>query len=76
MEVTSTSLREKVQRKKYMGEWGPRSRHVRVTMARFPRMVSTYINRMKANRKDWNLVQMRKPEENKLPDDAEATHGT
>ena len=49
MEVTSTSLRETLQRKKYMGEWGPRSRHVRVTMARFPRMVSTYINRMKAN---------------------------
>lgn len=40
VEVTSsTSMRAKLQRKKYVGERGWGSRHVRVTMARFPRTV-------------------------------------
>ena len=45
---------EVAERKQYMGEWRRESRHVRVTMARFPSTVSTYINRMKANRRVWN----------------------
>ena len=62
VEVTSsTSMREKLQRKKYMGEWGWGSRPVRVTIARFPRTVSMYINRMKANRTDWNSCRGENP---------------
>ena len=62
VEVTSsTSMREKLQRKKYMGEWGWGSRPVRVTIARFPRTVSMYISRMKANRTDWNSCRWENP---------------
>lgn len=54
VEVTSTSMKEKLQRKKYMGEWRWESRHVKVIMVRFPSNVSTYINRIKANKRIWN----------------------
>ena len=54
VQVTSISTREKLQRKKYMGEWRRELRHVRVIMARFPSTVSTYINRIKANRRIRN----------------------
>lgn len=47
MEVFSISMREGLQRKKYMGEWRQESRQVRVKMARFPGTVSTHINREK-----------------------------
>lgn len=54
VEVTSISMREKLQRKKYMGEWRQESRHVRVIMARFSSTVSTRIKRMNANSRTWN----------------------
>lgn len=45
---------EGLQRKQYMGKWRQESRHGRTITARFPSTVSTFINRMKANRRLWN----------------------
>lgn len=61
VEVTSsTSMREKLQRKKYVGErGGVQAREG--DNGQIPQNRQAYINRMKANRKGLELMQMRKP---------------